>query len=101
MSQVITVTALITAKAGEQQIVADALKTAEKEVQGEPGCESYVLHQNTQNTAQYLMLERWSSGQHLADHEQAPAFQKLAAALAGRAELQVITSTAVTGGVNK
>ena len=96
MSQVITVTALITAKAGEEKVVAEALKTAEHEVQGEPGCESYVLHQNIENAAQFLMLERWTSQQHLTEHEQAPAFKKLAGAQGNRAESQVIKSAAVT-----
>ncbi len=98
MSQVITVVALITAKAGEEQVVAEALKTAEREVQGEPGCESYVLHQNLNKSAQFIMLERWSSQQDLDLHEKAPAFQKLAGILKDRAELEVILSAPVTQG---
>ncbi|MEW6484339.1 MULTISPECIES: putative quinol monooxygenase [Tatumella] len=98
MSQVITVIASITAKSGEEKVVAEALKTAEKEVQGEPGCESYVLHRNISQPQQFIMLERWSSRQHLDEHEKAPAFQKLAAALNNRASLDVILSQEVSAG---
>lgn len=96
MSQAINVVAVITANAGEEQTVAEALKTAEKEVQGEPGCESYVLHRNLNNPLQFVMLERWQSQQHLDDHEKAPAFQKLAGALQSRATLEVILTTPVS-----
>ena len=97
MSQVITVTALITAKAGEEQAVAEALKIAEREVQEEPGCEAYILHQNLANESQFLMLERWTSAQHLTEHEQSPAFKKLGAAIGGRVDIEVIKSVPFAG----
>ena len=98
MSQVITVIASITAHSGEEERVTEALKTAEREVQGEPGCESYVLHQNISQPQQFIMLERWSSRQYLDEHEKAPAFQKLAAALHNRASLDIILSQEVSAG---
>ena len=96
MSQVITVIASITATPGEEKVVADAVKPAEREVKGEPGWESYVLHQNSSQPQQFIMLERWSSRQHLNEHEKAPAFQKLAAALNNRASLDVVLSQEVS-----
>ncbi len=99
MSQVITVTAVITAKAGEEKVVAEALKIAEREVQEEPGCEAYVLHQNIANPAQFLFLERWASAEDLTLHEQSPAFKKLGVSLSDRADVQVIKSFPVSGTV--
>lgn len=89
MSQAINVIAVITAHTEEAQTVEQALHTAVKEVQGEPGCESYVLHQNISNPLQFILLERWQSQQHLDEHAKAAPFQKLAGILADRASLEI------------
>ncbi len=96
MSEAINVIAVITAHAGEEKTVAQALQTAVSEVQGELGCESYVLHQNINNPLQFIMLERWQSQQHLDAHEKAAPFQKLAGILADRASLEITLAREVT-----
>lgn len=93
MQDKITVVATITAHSGAREKVADALKTVERDVQGEPGCELYQLHLNRENDSQFVMIERWQSAKMLEQHAQGAPFKALVAALEGIADLQVVTLT--------
>ncbi|WP_039057202.1 antibiotic biosynthesis monooxygenase family protein [Enterobacter sp. Bisph1] len=93
MNDAITVVATITAHAGSREKVAQALKTVERDVQGEPGCEFYQLHLNRENDHQFVMIERWASMQMLEQHSQAAPFKALVSAIDGLADLHVTTLT--------
>lgn len=95
MHDEITIVATITARPGARDKVAQALKTVERDVQGEPGCEQYQLRVNSKNDHQFVMIERWQSAQMLAKHEQAAPFKALVSAIDGLADLQVTTLTSV------
>lgn len=95
MQEKITIVATITAHAGARDKVAEALKTVERDVQGEPGCELYQLHVNSKDDHQFVMIERWQSAKMLEQHEQAAPFKALVRAIDGLADLQVMTLTAV------
>jgi len=57
----ITLVATITARQGAREKVLLALKTVERDVQGEPGCLQYQLYMNRENDHQFVMIERWQS----------------------------------------
>lgn len=88
----LTVVATITAGEGQAEAVEAALRTAVAEVTGEPGCEGYTLHADTENPQVFMMFERWSSLQALVHHSEAAPFRRLVSALEGRATLSVATS---------
>ncbi|AUX93932.1 putative quinol monooxygenase [Mixta gaviniae] len=89
MSQAITIVATIIAKAGEAEAVEQALRTAEREVHGEPGCQQYQLHQDLEKPDHFVLLERWESEAHIQQHSEAAPFLRLVEAIKDRAELQV------------
>ncbi|AGN85499.1 antibiotic biosynthesis monooxygenase family protein [Enterobacter sp. R4-368] len=91
MNDTVTVVATITAHAGCREKVAGALKTVERDVQGEPGCLSYQLHVNRENDHQFVMIERWASAKMLEQHSQAAPFRALVSAIDGLADLNVMT----------
>jgi len=88
----INVIAYITAKPGSEAIVQRALKVAERAVQAEAGCKSYVLTQDIQQKNRYVMLECWSNQQALDTHMQQPAFKTLLKDIEGLAELEVVVT---------
>ncbi|PZP27913.1 MAG: antibiotic biosynthesis monooxygenase [Roseateles depolymerans] len=90
-SSPVAVVATLTVLPGQRDAVLAALREAVVAVRGEPGCESYVLHEDSARPERLVMIERWSSAAALEQHAQAPAFTALAARLQGRAELQVLT----------
>ena len=93
MHDAITIVATITAHSGSREKVVQALKTVERDVQGEPGCELYQLHLNRENDHQFVMIERWQSAKMLEQHTQAAPFGALVRAIEGIADLQVTTLT--------
>ncbi len=95
MESLINVIAFITAKSGHEAKVEEALKTAEQEVQSEPGCESYVLTKDITQENRFIMLEVWRDLEALETHKQAKAFVKLVAEIDGLADLEVTVATPV------
>lgn len=93
MHDAVTIVATITAHSGSREKVLQALKTVERDVQGEPGCELYQLHLNRENDLQFVMIERWQSAKMLEQHTQAAPFGALVRAIEGIADLQVTTLT--------
>ncbi|MFT4175010.1 MAG: putative quinol monooxygenase [Rhodocyclaceae bacterium] len=89
MPQTIAVVATITAHAEHARQVEEALRIAVPAVREEAGCERYELHRDLANPHQFVMIERWQDEAALARHVEAPAFQALAKALDGRAQLLV------------
>ncbi|MFD1557529.1 putative quinol monooxygenase [Paraburkholderia silviterrae] len=69
--------------------VSQALEEAVPEVRKEPGCEQYELHRDATASHRFVMLERWSDEAAFRQHDDSPAFKRLAGVLATRATLQV------------
>lgn len=92
MNDLVNVIAFITAKAGSEAQVEQALKIAEQESQAEAGCQSYVLTREIEAPYRYVMMECWGSLAALEAHKQGEAFQKLAAATADRVEIELIVT---------
>ena len=90
MSDVIAIVATIIPAAGEADVVEQALRKVEREVQGEPGCQQYQLHQDLDKPDHFVLLERWESAAHLQQHSEAAPFLQLMESIKDRAELQVI-----------
>jgi len=90
MSEVIAIVATIIPVAGEAEVVEQALRKAEREVQGEPGCQQYQLHQDLASPDRFVLLERWESAAYLQQHSEAAPFLRLMETIKDRAELQVI-----------
>ena len=90
MSEVIAIVATIIPAAGEAEVVEQALRKVEREVQGEPGCQQYQLHQDLDSPDRFVLLERWESAAHLQQHSEAAPFLRLMETIKDRAELQVI-----------
>ncbi|MBT0727336.1 antibiotic biosynthesis monooxygenase [Rosenbergiella australiborealis] len=95
MQQLINVIAYITAKPGSEAVVESALKTAEKAVQSEAGCHSYVLTKDIQQENRYVMLERWENQEALDVHMQQAPFKQLVAEIEGLATLEVVLTKKV------
>lgn len=89
MQAPIIVVATITAHPGQRVAVTAALKKAVLLVREEPGCERYDLHRDEADADRLVMVERWSSAEDLAQHEQGAPFKELVKELTGRAELAV------------
>lgn len=90
MSATIAVVATITAHPLHSEAVELALRTAVPLVRKESGCEQYVLHRDLAQAGRFVMVERWRDEAALGEHVKAPAFQALAVALEGIAELDVV-----------
>jgi quinol monooxygenase YgiN len=90
MSEVIAIVATIIPAAGEAEVIEQALRKVEREVQGEPGCQQYQLHQDVDHPDRFVLLERWESAAHLQQHSEAEPFLRLMETIKDRAELQVI-----------
>lgn len=89
MSDVIAIVATVIPKAGEEERVEQALRTVEREVQGEPGCQQYQLHRDLDNPQHFVLLERWASEAHLQQHSEAAPFLRLMETIQDRAELRI------------
>lgn len=83
------VVATISADPKHVAAVEEALLEAVPSVRLEDGCEQYELHRDRSAAHRFTMIERWRDERALKIHGGAPAFQKLARALDGKATLEV------------
>ncbi|WP_049623805.1 putative quinol monooxygenase [Frateuria defendens] len=90
MTAPLIVVATIVAAPPFLEAVEQALAAAVLAVRTESGCEQYDLHRDLADPHRLVMVERWCDEAALAAHERAPAFLALAAALEGRAALEVV-----------
>ncbi|MDL9948433.1 putative quinol monooxygenase [Gordonia sp. ABSL11-1] len=99
MSAVIVV-ATISPKPGEEAAVRDAVLAAIPQVHGEPGCDTYALHEATGDSTDLVMIEKWESMEALATHGGAPALTELGKAIGSllAGPLDVKTFSAVPAG---
>lgn len=74
------VVAIITAKAGSEDIVRNALTDLVEPTRGEDGCVSYELSQSVVDPTVFVTVESWASQADLDAHMQTPHIEAAFAA---------------------
>ena len=64
----LTVIAYVTAKAGQQEQVRDALLDLVAQSRKERGCVNYDLHESQENTSEFAIYENWCKAADLDGH---------------------------------
>ena len=72
----LTVIAYITAKAGNQQQVRDALLDLVAHTRNERGCVNYDLHQSQENATEFAIYENWEKASDLDPHAKSAHVQE-------------------------
>ena len=72
----LTVIAYITAKAGNQQQVRDALLDLVAHTRNERGCVNYDLHQSQENATEFAIYENWDKASDLDAHAKSAHVQE-------------------------
>ena len=83
----LTVIAYVTAKAGHQDQVREALLDLVKQTRSEEGCANYDLHQSQENTSEFAIYENWRKAADLDAHAESvhlEAFVRIAGHLLER-----------------
>jgi quinol monooxygenase YgiN len=80
----ISVVAVIRAKAGKEKELEPILKKLVKPTQQEKGCIQYDLHRNSADASEFVFVERWSAKKELDAHLNTP---HIALAMARKDEL--------------
>lgn len=78
MSQpLLTVVAEMTAQAGKEGALRDALLACIEPTRAEAGCVEYFLHESIETPGHFVFYENWVSAEALAEHLQMPYLLKL------------------------
>jgi quinol monooxygenase YgiN len=87
----VVVVASMTVKPESVDIARDILTKAVDEVQGEPGCQLYSLHQTGET---FVFVEQWADEEALTAHSTAPAVANMFTAvgehLAGAPDIKLL-----------
>lgn len=73
----IRLVAIVRAKTGHEEAVADILKEAVEPSRNEYGCLEYALHQDLEIAGCFVFIERWTDADALAAHELTAHFLRL------------------------
>jgi quinol monooxygenase YgiN len=88
----LTVIAYVTAKAGHEDEVRQALLDLVAHTREEKGCINYDLHQSQENTSEFAIYENWEKAADLSEHARSDhiqAFSRIAGPLLeGPAEIR-------------
>jgi len=74
----LTVIAYITAKAGHEDQVREALLDLVAQTRNEEGCVNYDLHQSQENASEFAIYENWTSASDLDVHAKSAHLQAFA-----------------------
>jgi quinol monooxygenase YgiN len=74
----LTVIAYITAKAGHEDQVREALLDLVAQTRNEEGCVNYDLHQSRENASEFAIYENWTSASDLDVHAKSAHLQAFA-----------------------
>lgn len=74
----LTVIAYITAKAGHEDQVCEALLDLVAQTRNEEGCVNYDLHQSQENRGKFAIYENWTSASDLDVHAKSAYLQAFA-----------------------
>ena len=73
----IRIVAIVQAKPGHEQAVADILGQAVALSRNETGCLEYTLHQDREVAGRFVFVECWADADALAAHERTAHFLRL------------------------
>ncbi|WP_394707485.1 putative quinol monooxygenase [uncultured Celeribacter sp.] len=73
----IRLVAIVQAKPGHEQAVADILEQAVEPSRNEIGCLEYTLHQDREGAGRFVFVECWADADALAAHERTAHFLRL------------------------
>ncbi len=79
----VTVIARAQAKPGKESELKSHFLAVVPPTHEETGCIRYALHRSVENPAEFVMVERWESKEHLDRHLATPHVQKLFKDIAG------------------
>lgn len=82
----VILTAVVKAKAGQEEAVREALLSMVQPTRQEPGCLAYNLHQSKKDPTQFMFYEQWASQAALDAHGQTPHMKALGGKLKGRTD---------------
>jgi quinol monooxygenase YgiN len=82
----LTVIAYITAKAGHQDQVRDALLDLVAQTRNEKGCVNYDLHQSQENASEFAIYENWERATDLDAHAKSPHLKAFTRVVGGLLE---------------
>lgn len=78
MSQpLLTVVAELTAQAGKEDALREALMACIEPTRREAGCVEYFLHESTETAGHFVFYENWVSAEALAEHMETAHLVKL------------------------
>ena len=80
----LTVVATVTAKAGFEQEVGDALQKLIEPTLKEEGCINYDLHKSIEDPVVYVFHENWETKEHLDRHLETDHIKTCQATLEGK-----------------
>lgn len=89
MNNTLVVVATLTAKAGHEATLRQALEIMVPPSRAEAACLRYELHEDQEHAGRFVMLEEWTGAAGLALHNDTPHFATLVAAIGGLAEVHV------------
>ena len=73
----LTVVAEMTAQAGKEDALREALLACIEPTRAEKGCVEYFLHESTEKPGHFIFYENWLSAAALAEHLATPHLVKL------------------------
>ncbi|MDG3002398.1 putative quinol monooxygenase [Paludisphaera mucosa] len=78
---VVTLTASLKAKPGQEDAVKEALLSLVEPTRKEPGCLHYILHQSKTDPTLFMFYEQWEGQEALDAHGKSPHMKALGAKL--------------------
>ena len=85
----IILTAIVKAKAGQEEAVKKVLVALVEPTRKEPGCLCYNLHQSKSDKTQFMFYEQWASKEALDTHSNTPHLRALPERLKDKTETGV------------
>jgi quinol monooxygenase YgiN len=82
----IILTAMVKAKAGEEEAVKEVLVALVEPTRKEPGCLCYNLHQSKSDKTQFMFYEQWASKESIDAHGKTPHMKALGGKLKDKTE---------------
>lgn len=82
----IILTAMVKAKAGQEEAVKEALVSLVEPTRKEPGCLCYNLHQSKSDPALFMFYEQWASQEAIEAHGKSPHMKALGDKLKDRTD---------------
>lgn len=87
----LVIVAHVTVKPEFKDVVTEAFKKVVEGTRTEPGCVSYVLHQDVNDPLKFTFVEVWKSQEAIDIHGNTPHFKEFVQAIDGKADLEVYT----------